>query len=87
MNLLNFESVLLDMDGTLLDGHFDDLFWNDWVAKAYAVKNRLTLDRARQQVQNDLQAVAGQLAWLSCCFVYYFNKLTNTDRTQQGPKK
>ena len=63
MNLLNFESVLLDMDGTLLDGHFDDLFWNDWVAKAYTVKNRLTLDRARQQVQNDLQAVAGQLAW------------------------
>ena len=63
MNLLNFEIVLLDMDGTLLDGHFDDLFWNDWVAKAYAVKNRLTLDRARQQVQIDLQAVAGQLAW------------------------
>ena len=63
MNLLNFESVLLDMDGTLLDGHFDDLFWNDWIAKAYAVKNRLTLDLARQQVQNDLQAVAGQLAW------------------------
>ena len=43
MNLLNFESVLLDMDGTLLDGHFDDLFWNDWVAKAYAAKNGLPL--------------------------------------------
>ena len=63
MNLLNFDSVLLDMDGTLLDGHFDDLFWNDWVAKAYAAKNGLALDHARQQVQSDLQAVAGQIAW------------------------
>ena len=63
MNLLNFDSVLLDMDGTLLDGHFDDLFWNDWVAKAYAAKNGLALDHARQQVQSELHAVAGQIAW------------------------
>ncbi len=63
MNLLNFESVLLDMDGTLLDGHFDDLFWNDWVPKAYAAKNGLALNHARQQVQSELHAVAGQIAW------------------------
>ena len=63
MNLLNFDSVLLDMDGTLLDGHFDDLFWNDWVAKAYAAKNGLALNHARQQVQSELHAVAGQIAW------------------------
>ena len=63
MNLLNFESVLLDMDGTLLDSHFDDLFWNNWVAKAYAVKNGLPLSHAKQHVQIALRAVAGDIVW------------------------
>ncbi len=63
MNLLNFESILLDMDGTLLDGYFDDLFWNDWVAKAYATRTGLPLHQARTKVQSDLKAVAGQFAW------------------------
>jgi 5'-nucleotidase len=63
MNLLNFESVLLDMDGTLLDSHFDDLFWNNWVAKAYAVKNGLPLSHAKQHVQSALRAVAGDIVW------------------------
>lgn len=63
MNLLNFDCVLLDMDGTLLDGHFDDLFWNDWVAQAYADKTGLDLSQAKKKIQHDLQAVAGQMPW------------------------
>ncbi len=51
MNLLNFYCVLLDMDGTLLDGHFDDLFWNDWVAQAYADKTGLDLNQAKKKMQ------------------------------------
>ena len=63
MNLLNFDCILLDMDGTLLDGHFDDLFWNDWVAQAYADKTGIDLRDAKKKVHQDLQAVAGQMPW------------------------
>ena len=36
------DTVLLDMDGTLLDKHFDDYFWEHYVPEIFAEKNDLT---------------------------------------------
>ncbi len=30
------ETVLLDMDGTLLDLHFDNFFWQEYLPRRYA---------------------------------------------------
>ncbi len=38
--------VLLDMDGTLLDKHFDDYFWEHLVPEKYAEKNNISFEAA-----------------------------------------
>jgi len=36
--------VFLDLDGTLLDLHFDNHFWLEYVPRCYAEKHDLSLD-------------------------------------------
>ncbi len=59
----HIDTVLLDMDGTLLDLHFDDQFWLELVPKRFAEKNRLSEAEAKAQIYARYQAVAGQLQW------------------------
>ena len=61
--LTDFDAILLDMDGTLLDLVFDDLFWNQNVAEALATHHKLTLNEARSRVTQTLAAAEGTLAW------------------------
>ena len=42
--------VLLDMDGTLIDLHFDNMLWNVHLPKVYALTHQLTLDQAREHL-------------------------------------
>jgi putative hydrolase of the HAD superfamily len=44
------DTVLLDMDGTLLDRHFDDHFWLEHVPKRWAARNGTSIDHARTQL-------------------------------------
>jgi putative hydrolase of the HAD superfamily len=60
--------VMLDMDGTLLDRHFDDYFWEHFVPEVYARNNQLTGDVARQQLRKKYQAREGTLAWTNLDF-------------------
>jgi len=55
--------VMLDMDGTLLDRHFDDYFWEHFVPEVYARNNQLTGAEARQRLLKKYQAREGTLAW------------------------
>lgn len=48
INWSSIDTVLLDMDGTLIDQHHEDVFWKDMVPKAYAKKNNLALDEAKR---------------------------------------
>jgi 5'-nucleotidase len=41
------DTVLLDMDGTLLDLEFDNVLWNDCVPARYALQHRLSLTQAQ----------------------------------------
>jgi putative hydrolase of the HAD superfamily len=60
--------VLLDMDGTLLDKHFDDYFWETLVPQEYARKNRLPLAEAREAVFARYQREEGTLNWTDIDF-------------------
>ncbi len=57
------DTILLDMDGTLLDKHFDDYFWEHYVPEIFAKKNDLTLLEARKELLARYRSTEGTLAW------------------------
>jgi putative hydrolase of the HAD superfamily len=57
------DTILLDMDGTLLDKHFDDYFWEHYVPEIYAEKNGLSPLAARKELLARYKSIEGTLAW------------------------
>jgi len=57
------DTVLLDMDGTLLDLHFDNHFWLSHVPACYAKKHDLSHEVAHQQLMQRYTEVRGSLDW------------------------
>lgn len=57
------DTVLLDMDGTLLDLQFDNYFWLQLVPERFAVRHALTLDAARAELTPRFAARQGTLDW------------------------
>ena len=57
------ETVLLDMDGTLLDLHFDNHFWLTHVPKCYAEKHDMSHAEAHKHVICRSTEVRGRLDW------------------------
>lgn len=66
-------TVLLDMDGTLLDLHFDNTFWLEHVPRRYAERHGLAPDVARQQVLGRYREVEGTMQWY--CVDYWTQEL------------
>ncbi|WP_199610364.1 GMP/IMP nucleotidase [Flocculibacter collagenilyticus] len=66
-------TVLLDMDGTLLDLHFDNHFWLTLLPQRYAEQENITLEQAQQFLKNEYQQVSGQIQWY--CLDYWTEKL------------
>jgi putative hydrolase of the HAD superfamily len=62
------DTVLLDMDGTLLDLHFDNHFWQAHVPQRYAETKNLPLAAAREELMARYHARAGTLDWYSVDF-------------------
>ena len=67
------ETVLLDMDGTLIDLHFDNYFWHQLVPERWGQARGLSPDEARIQLQPKFAAVAGTLEWY--CLEYWSEQL------------
>ena len=63
MNWTVIETVLLDMDGTLLDRAFDDHFYLEALPERYAAIRGLSVDEARERLVALYSAVEGQLHW------------------------
>ena len=59
----DIDTVLLDMDGTLLDKYFDDYFWEEYVPLNYAKENGLTLTQATDELMGRYRAVESTLNW------------------------
>jgi HAD superfamily hydrolase (TIGR01509 family) len=56
-------TVLLDMDGTLLDLHYDNHFWMEYLPRAYAREHGLPEVSARKKLSDSFAAVHGSLPW------------------------
>lgn len=59
----NIDTVLLDMDGTLLDLHFDSHFWLDHLPHVFAKHRNLMLEDARYKISQLMSEHAGTLNW------------------------
>lgn len=57
------ERVFLDMDGTLLDLHFDTHFWMQHVPTRYAELHGLDFNAAKQEVMTRYRQMEGRLEW------------------------
>jgi 5'-nucleotidase len=59
----DIDTVLLDMDGTLLDRHFDDHFWLEHVPKRYAEKNGISHEDAMEKLHRLFRSQEKTLNW------------------------
>ena len=70
------DSVLLDMDGTLLDLHFDNHFWQVYVPEKFAEQHGLSQTEAHDECFRRYNAKAGTLDWYC---VDYWTEALNLD--------
>jgi HAD superfamily hydrolase (TIGR01509 family) len=56
-------TVLLDMDGTLLDLHYDNHFWLHYVPRCYAETHDMAHDEAHDKLMARYSEVRGSLDW------------------------
>lgn len=59
----DIDTVLLDMDGTLLDLQFDNEFWNQVVPAQFAQHRGIDLQTAQRQLAPVFEREQGQLNW------------------------
>lgn len=57
------DTVLLDMDGTLLDLYFDNHFWLEHLPAHYAETKNINLETAKSQLYDLFKAHQGTLNW------------------------
>ena len=69
----NISTVFLDMDGTLLDLHYDNHFWLEHIPKRYAEKHSLSINEASELLEKKTSAIAGTLDWY--CLDYWQDNL------------
>jgi HAD superfamily hydrolase (TIGR01509 family) len=73
------DTVLLDMDGTLLDLNFDLHFWMEYMPLVFANKHNLTHDEAKAKIYPILRAEEGKLHWYC---LDYWQKIFELDIAQ-----
>jgi putative hydrolase of the HAD superfamily len=69
LNWQKIDTVLLDMDGTLLDLNFDNHFWQEFVPQNFAKQQQITLAESKRQLVPQFEAMQGKLEWY--CLDYW----------------
>ncbi len=65
--------VLLDMDGTLLDLHYDNHFWQETIPRRYAAQRGLDVPTAKAVLTPRFRRAEGTLEWY--CLDYWTREL------------
>ncbi len=73
LNWNKIDTVLLDMDGTLLDLHFDNHFWLEHVPQRYAEKHKLSHQEALDKLIPLFKSIEGTINWY--CVDYWSKEL------------
>ncbi len=68
INWQEIDTVLLDMDGTLLDKHFDDYFWEEHIPEVYARGKGISILSAEEELLAKYKEEEGNLAWTDLDF-------------------
>ena len=69
----HIDTVLLDLDGTLLDLSFDNDFWLSFIPEVYAAAQSLSLEEAKAMLAPRFRACEGTLSWY--CIDYWSREL------------
>ncbi|WDD98880.1 GMP/IMP nucleotidase [Thalassomonas actiniarum] len=69
LNWSEISTVLLDMDGTILDLHFDNQFWLVHLPKRYSEYANISFEQAQEKLHSHYERVAGTIAWY--CLDYW----------------
>ena len=69
INWSEISTVLLDMDGTILDLHFDNQFWLEHLPLRYSEKMSISIEAAKEKLKADYLAVVGTIEWY--CLDYW----------------
>lgn len=67
------DTVLLDMDGTLLDLHFDNHFWIEHLPVKIAEKTGEPIEKCRADMMAHYERIMGQIEWY--CLDYWADYL------------
>lgn len=67
------QTVLLDMDGTLLDLHYDTHFWLTHLPHRYAENRGIPAEQARSEISGMIEREKGSLNWY--CLDYWSAQL------------
>lgn len=59
----DIDDVLLDMDGTLLDRHFDNFFFEEELPRRYAAMHGLAFEESRARLMAMYRSVERELDW------------------------
>lgn len=73
LNWADIDTVMFDMDGTLLDLHFDNYFWETLVPTTYGQRIGMDAETAWAQLQQQYRALHGKLDWY--CIDFWSEKL------------
>jgi putative hydrolase of the HAD superfamily len=63
VNWHDIDTVLLDMDGTLLDLYFDNYFWQEYLPMHWGEKHGLDTETAKQELIPRFKSREGTLSW------------------------
>lgn len=73
LNWENIDTVLIDMDGTILDLYFDNYFWHEHVPLSFSIKNGIDIHAAKGQLKPLFKEMEGKLEWY--CLDYWSDVL------------
>jgi len=69
----SIDTVLLDMDGTLLDLSFDNFFWLEHLPRLYAERHSISQRESSERLHGQFAAAVGTLQWY--CLDYWSERL------------